>query len=119
MRRRTTHSWRSCSRWKEPGGGSGRRRKPWEPPHESHSRTRHRPGHLRHCSIPRTPTTKTTQARASVRPEAEFDSLADPMSSDPLTETPVEAVQTVGIDEAKDLIVARGRERGFVTSEDL
>jgi RNA polymerase primary sigma factor len=41
------------------------------------------------------------------------------MSSDPLAETPTEAVQTVSIDEAKELISARGRERGFVTSEDL
>jgi RNA polymerase primary sigma factor len=41
------------------------------------------------------------------------------MSPDPLAETPVEAVQTVSIDEAKELISARGRERGFVTSEDL
>ncbi len=41
------------------------------------------------------------------------------MSSDPLTDTPVETVQTVSIDEAKELIAARGRERGFVTSEDL
>src|ERR671930_1881384 len=41
------------------------------------------------------------------------------MSSDPLAETPAETVQTVSIDEAKELIAARGRERGFVTSEDL
>jgi RNA polymerase primary sigma factor len=41
------------------------------------------------------------------------------MSSDPLTDTPVEAVQTVSIDDAKELIAARGRERGFVTSEDV
>src|SRR6266496_3563804 len=41
------------------------------------------------------------------------------MSSDPLTDSPVETVQTFSIDEAKELIAARGRERGFVTSEDL
>jgi RNA polymerase primary sigma factor len=41
------------------------------------------------------------------------------MSSDPLTETPVEVVQAFSIDEAKELIAARGRERGFVTSEDV
>jgi RNA polymerase primary sigma factor len=41
------------------------------------------------------------------------------MSSDPLTDSPVETVQTVSIDEAKEVIAARGRERGFVTSEDL
>ena len=47
------------------------------------------------------------------------------MTEDPIAEDRIEAaapdpVQTIGIDEAKELIVARGRERGgFVTSEDL
>jgi RNA polymerase primary sigma factor len=44
----------------------------------------------------------------------EPDALADPA-----TEGPPEPVQTIGIDEAKEAIAARGRERGFVTSEDL
>ncbi|MDP8957367.1 MAG: RNA polymerase sigma factor RpoD [Actinomycetota bacterium] len=41
------------------------------------------------------------------------------MTEDPLVGTPTEAVQTVGIEEAKELIAARGREKGFVTSDDL
>jgi RNA polymerase primary sigma factor len=47
------------------------------------------------------------------------------MTEDPIAEDRIEAaapdpVQTISIDEAKELIVARGRERGgFVTSEDL
>jgi RNA polymerase primary sigma factor len=47
------------------------------------------------------------------------------MTEDPIADDRIEAVardpvQTISIDEAKELIVARGRERGgFVTSEDL
>ncbi|HEX2266609.1 MAG TPA: RNA polymerase sigma factor region1.1 domain-containing protein, partial [Actinomycetota bacterium] len=41
------------------------------------------------------------------------------MSEDPLVGTPTEAVQTVSIEDAKELIAARGREKGFVTSDDL
>ncbi len=41
------------------------------------------------------------------------------MTEDPLVETPTEAVQTVSIEDAKELIAARGREKGFVTSDDL
>jgi RNA polymerase primary sigma factor len=47
------------------------------------------------------------------------------MTEDPIAQDRIEAaapdpVQTISIDEAKELIVARGRERGgFVTSEDL
>jgi RNA polymerase primary sigma factor len=41
------------------------------------------------------------------------------MTEDPLVGTPTEAVQTVSIEDAKELIAARGREKGFVTSDDL
>ncbi len=41
------------------------------------------------------------------------------MTEDPLVETPAETVQTVSIEDAKELIAARGREKGFVTSDDL
>jgi RNA polymerase primary sigma factor len=44
----------------------------------------------------------------------EPDSLGDPASVGP-----PEPVQTINLDEAKEAIAARGRERGFVTSEDL
>jgi RNA polymerase primary sigma factor len=49
-----------------------------------------------------------------MRAMKESDSLEDPVS-----EAPAEAVQTLSLDEAKEAIAARGRERGFVTSEDL
>src|ERR671924_400609 len=49
-----------------------------------------------------------------MRAMKESDALADPA-----TVGPSEPVQTIGIDEAMEAIVARGRERGFVTSEDL
>jgi RNA polymerase primary sigma factor len=49
-----------------------------------------------------------------MRAMKEPDSLEDPGS-----EAPPEAVQTLSLDEAKEAIAARGRERGFVTSEDL
>ena len=41
------------------------------------------------------------------------------MTDETITGTAPEAVPALGLDEAKELIVARGRERGFVTSEDL
>ncbi len=41
------------------------------------------------------------------------------MTEDPLVAAPTEAVQTVSIEDAKELIAARGREKGFVTSDDL
>ncbi|HEX8099383.1 MAG TPA: RNA polymerase sigma factor RpoD [Actinomycetota bacterium] len=41
------------------------------------------------------------------------------MTEDPLVGSPTETVQTIGIEDAKELIAARGREKGFVTSEDL
>src|SRR5438034_11055087 len=47
----------------------------------------------------------------------EAESLSEAVR-DPDSE-PAETVQTIGIDEAKEAISARGRERGFVTSEDL
>src|SRR5437867_7965390 len=47
----------------------------------------------------------------------EAESLSEAVR-DPDSE-PAETVQTIGIDEAKEAIAARGRERGFVTSDDL
>ncbi len=44
----------------------------------------------------------------------EPDSLDDPVS-----DVATEPVQTISLDEAKEAVAARGRERGFVTSEDL
>jgi RNA polymerase primary sigma factor len=41
------------------------------------------------------------------------------MTEEPMTESVAEPAPAFGFDEAKELIVARGRERGFVTSEDL
>ena len=41
------------------------------------------------------------------------------MTEEAITESPAEAAPAFALDEAKELIVARGRERGFVTSEDL
>jgi RNA polymerase primary sigma factor len=49
-----------------------------------------------------------------MRAMKEPDSLGDPAS-----EGPPEPIQTINLDEAKEAIAARGRERGFVTSEDL
>src|SRR6266536_1950012 len=44
----------------------------------------------------------------------------DPIAEDSIEEVVPDPVQTISIDEAKEVIVARGRERGgFVTSEDL
>src|SRR5256885_15111100 len=44
----------------------------------------------------------------------------DPIAEDPIGATAPDPVQTISIDEAKETIVARGRERGgFVTSDDL
>src|SRR5438876_12188303 len=40
-----------------------------------------------------------------------FDETATEVAADP--------VQTINFDEAKEALAARGRERGFVTSEDL
>jgi RNA polymerase primary sigma factor len=53
--------------------------------------------------------------RASSEPEG-----IDPLRAEPLAEGRSEPTQaTVSIDEAKEVIAARGRERGFVTSDDL
>jgi RNA polymerase primary sigma factor len=41
------------------------------------------------------------------------------LNGDGAPATPAEPVQTISIDEAKEVIAARGRERGFVTSDDL
>src|SRR6266508_3305960 len=41
------------------------------------------------------------------------------MRSESLADPGPEPVQTINLDEAKEAIAARGRERGFVTSEDL
>ena len=44
----------------------------------------------------------------------------DPIAEDPIGGVVPDPIQTISIDEAKELIVARGRERGgFVTSDDL
>jgi RNA polymerase primary sigma factor len=44
----------------------------------------------------------------------------DPIAEDSIEEVVPDPVQTISIDEAKEVIVARGRERGgFVTSEDV
>jgi hypothetical protein len=44
----------------------------------------------------------------------------DPVAEGSIEEIVPDPVQTISIDEAKEVIVARGRERGgFVTSEDL
>jgi RNA polymerase primary sigma factor len=44
----------------------------------------------------------------------------DPIAEDSIGEVAPDPVQTISIDEAKEVIVARGRERGgFVTSEDV
>jgi RNA polymerase primary sigma factor len=47
------------------------------------------------------------------------ESIAEPLNGDGAPATPAEPVQTISIDEAKEVIAARGRERGFVTSDDL
>jgi RNA polymerase primary sigma factor len=53
------------------------------------------------------------------------DELADPLAEageepDPEPEPAVEPLPTISVDEAKELIAARGRERGgFITAEDL
>jgi len=49
-----------------------------------------------------------------MRAMKEPDSLDDPVS-----DVATEPVQTISLDEAKEAVAARGRERGFVTSEDL
>ncbi|MGH2572687.1 MAG: RNA polymerase sigma factor RpoD [Actinomycetota bacterium] len=57
---------------------------------------------------------------ANPKRQPEQETVADPMSEDAVAGAPPEAVQTIGIEEAKEVITARGRERGgFVTSEDL
>src|SRR5918996_6211768 len=44
----------------------------------------------------------------------------EPIAEESVGEVVPDPVQTISIDEAKEVIVARGRERGgFVTSEDL
>jgi RNA polymerase primary sigma factor len=46
--------------------------------------------------------------------------MKEPDSLDgPVSEVATEPVQTISLDEAKEAVAARGRERGFVTSEDL
>jgi RNA polymerase primary sigma factor len=56
---------------------------------------------------------------ANSRARSQTGSIADPLNGDGAPATPAEPVQTISIDEAKELIAARGRERGFVTSDDL
>jgi RNA polymerase primary sigma factor len=57
---------------------------------------------------------------ANPKRQREPQAVADPLSEDAVSEAPPEAVQTISIEEAKEVITARGRERGgFVTSEDL
>jgi RNA polymerase primary sigma factor len=57
---------------------------------------------------------------ANPKRQPEQETVAAAMSEDAVPGAPPEAVQTIGIEEAKEVITARGRERGgFVTSEDL
>jgi RNA polymerase primary sigma factor len=56
-------------------------------------------------------------ANPRARPEPE--SVAGPLTGESVAGGPSEPVQTISIDEAKEVIAARGRERGFVTSDDL
>jgi RNA polymerase primary sigma factor len=57
-----------------------------------------------------------TMATETSQPEA--DSFADPMTDEAIPEIP-EAVQAIGVEEAKEILLALGRERRFVTSEEL
>jgi RNA polymerase primary sigma factor len=45
--------------------------------------------------------------------------MTEALPEEPMTGPAAAAAPTFALDEAKELIVARGRERGFVTSEDL
>jgi RNA polymerase primary sigma factor len=56
---------------------------------------------------------------ANSRARAEHEGIAGPLNGDGAPASPAEPVQTISIDEAKEVIAARGRERGFVTSDDL
>ncbi|HXF57724.1 MAG TPA: RNA polymerase sigma factor RpoD [Actinomycetota bacterium] len=48
------------------------------------------------------------------------DSMADSLTEDDtLVSSPVDGAGGLNVEEAKELVVARGRERGFVTSDDL
>jgi RNA polymerase primary sigma factor len=56
---------------------------------------------------------------ANPKTQPEPEGIAAPLTEGPLADGPPEPTQTISIDEAKELIAARGRERGFVTSDDL
>src|SRR6266849_6474177 len=49
----------------------------------------------------------------------DVDGMTDPDLADPLPERGPTALRIVSVEDAKEAIATRGRERGFVTSEDM